>query len=160
MASTREFTALDVLEVASKQSPVDPLVGFLKSHDIKDETYESECWQVVCDVMGIDDPPATVAATHRIEVINSFPRTAATCAPECIERLISLIKTYSIKCSYASYADSYVAACLKAMLPPEVAALVPRDLPPYPHAAAYLGSECNETMRPILKTPLRTVLNA
>lgn len=159
MSDTRELTALDVLAVAAGEAPVGELIDFLKNHDIKDEPVETECWQVVCDVQSLQEPVATVAARHRIAVIESMPRTVADPAQLDISGMITLVQTYSIKCAYSSYADSYVAAMLKAMLPPEEAALVPRDLPPYPHAAKHFHAECNEVMRPILKTPLRSVLS-
>jgi len=159
MSATRDFTALDVLAVAAGEVPAGELVDFLKTHDIKDEPVETECWKVVCTVQSLDDPAATVAARHRISEIESMPRTTAGSTHHDIANLITLVQTYAIKCAYSSYADSYVAAMLKAMLPPEISALVPRDLPPYPHAATHFGADCNEVMRPILKTPLRSVLS-
>ncbi|MBN19858.1 MAG: hypothetical protein CL678_01125 [Bdellovibrionaceae bacterium] len=102
-----------------------------------------------------------MAALYRQTVIEKMPRKrGAAVDGSHIEALIALVKTYAIKCTYESYADSYVSAVLKAIVPFDVASLVPRDLPPYSHAATYLGADCNETMRPILKTPLRSVLSA
>lgn len=154
----REFSALDVLGVAAGVSSPLPLIEVLKTHAINDETYESECWQVVCARLQRDVPPATVASEYRSAVIETFPRCRPAVPVDNVEPLVTLIKTYAIKCSYASYADSYVAAMLKAKVPPELTSLVPRDLPPYQHVASHFAADCNDVVRPILKTPLRTVL--
>ena len=161
MPTTRALTALEVLSVAAGKRSVDELTDFLSIHAIENEPYEQECWQVVCDIQNNPDTPATVAAKYRKQIIESMPRRQADpvlCAHA--SALIQMLKTYAIKCTYESYADSYVSAMLKALLPPEATALVPRDLPPYSHAATYLGADCNETVRPILKTPLRSVLSS
>jgi len=152
-------TATAVLEAIIQPEKHGNLQRWLVVHDVVDDRFVAEAWRALWE-RGDKSTASSLEMAYaaRLAVVAELAVVPSTTTFDIEREIPALVLGFSLRTSFATFGDEYIAASLKSKLPKVETVCQPRKLPAYAIAANVFGEGTNAIVRPLIQQPIKEVI--